>query len=223
MFSFIEPVVLLGGGACSLSMLNSLLQRRYPLVVADGGANHLDLQSPDVQRIVPDAIIGDLDSLENRSRWESVTRIVEIEEQDTTDFEKCLYSVEAPRYLALGFSGKRLDHTLAALHVAAKYSADKQVLLIGTDDVVLMCRGARQFQLRRGVRFSIFPLEPVSFVASTGHKYPLNGLRLSPTTMIGTSNEVTQGPVTLETEPGCDGAYAVILPLSLLSMILDER
>lgn len=233
MFSFTEPVVLLGGGACSRSMLSSLMQRHYPLVVADGGASHLDVQnlesrSPEGQSldgvsIVPDLIIGDLDSLENRRRWQSVTRVVEIEEQDTTDFEKCLYTVDAPRYLALGFSGKRLDHTLAALHVAAKYQTSKQVLLIGTDDVVFMCRGAQQFQLRRGVRFSIFPLEPVSFIESTGLKYSLNGLSLSPTTMIGTSNEVTDDLVTLDTEPGSVGAYAVILPVNLLGMMLDRQ
>ena len=216
-FSFSKPVVLLGGGACAYDTLLQLLQLSYPLIAADGGANNLD----DVS-IVPEMIIGDLDSLKNQSYWESKTQVVELAEQDTTDFEKCLYTVDAPAYIALGFTGKRLDHTLASLHVAAKYSLLKKVVLVGDDDIVLICRKAQQFTLKKGMRFSIYPLEPVSFSGSTGLLYPLNGLTLAPTTMIGTSNEVLDNQVTVETEQDSGGAYAVLLPVAALASVLEQ-
>jgi len=217
MFSFSSPVVLLGGGQCALDTLQQLLQRSYPLVVADGGANHLDDLS-----VVPEMIIGDLDSLNKRHHWESITRVVELEEQDTTDFEKCLYSVVAPLYFAMGFTGRRLDHTLASLHVVAKYSIQKRVVLMGEDDIVFVCRNTQQITLNRGMRFSIYPLEPVKFLRSSGLLYPLDGLTLAPTAMIGTSNEVIDEQVTLETEPENRGAYAVILSIEAFGKVVDQ-
>ena len=97
------------------------------------GANHLlnnaALPASNVE-IIPDLIIGDLDSLLQRPVWESMTNVVRLAEQDTTDFEKCLYSVSAPLFLAFGFTGNRLDHTLAAVHIAAKYIAEKSIILV---------------------------------------------------------------------------------------------
>jgi len=216
-FSFREPVVLLGGGECTSNVLLQLLQQSYPLIVADGGASHLEDTA-----IVPDLIIGDLDSLENQSHWESITRVVKLAEQDTTDFEKCLYSVDAPLFIAIGFTGKRLDHTLASLHAAAKYSSQKQVIVVSQDDIVLVCRSAQQVSLDKGMRFSIVPFEPIKFRRSTGLLYPLDGLTLAPTLMIGTSNEVLETKVSLETEPDNDGAYAVILPLDALEAVIKQ-
>jgi thiamine pyrophosphokinase len=43
-------------------------------------------------------------------------------EQDTTDFEKCLYSVAAPLLLGVGFLGGRADHHLAAMNVLVRYA-----------------------------------------------------------------------------------------------------
>ncbi len=217
MFSFNKPVVLLGGGVCVTDILLRLVQHDYPLIAADGGANHLGNLS-----IVPEVIIGDLDSLNRRSHWESVTRVVELAEQDTTDFEKCLYSVDAPLYIAVGFTGKRLDHTLAALHVIAKYSDQKRVVLVGEDDIVFVCRHVQRLSLAKGMRLSVYPLEPVAFVQSTGLLYPLDELTLAPTTMIGTSNQVIHDQVTLETAPDSDGAYAVILPIDALATVIEQ-
>jgi thiamine pyrophosphokinase len=211
-----EPVVLLGGGAC---MRDTLLRlgETYPVIAADGGADHLAGTG-----LVPDAIIGDLDSLQRRSHWESVTRVIAIAEQDTTDFEKCLYSVAAPVYIALGFTGKRLDHTLASLHVLARYCDDKRVLLVGEEDIVTVTRQSQQLSLSAGCRLSIFPLETVRYLRSTGLRYPLDGLELGPVTMIGTSNEVTEPEVTIEKVAGCDGCYALVLPADAFDSVLAQ-
>jgi thiamine pyrophosphokinase len=123
-------------------------------------------------------------------------------------------------YIALGFTGKRLDHTLASLHVLARYCDDKRVLLVGEEDIVTVTRQSQQLSLSPGCRLSIFPLETVRYVRSTGLRYPLDGLELGPVTMIGTSNEVTEPEVTIEKVAGCDGCYALVLPADASDSVL---
>ena len=48
---------------------------------------------------------------------------MQIAEQETTDFEKAIYSTRAPVTVALGMTGKRFDHTLAALDAVTRYAA----------------------------------------------------------------------------------------------------
>lgn len=217
-YQFDKPVVLLGGGQCAFDLLHTLLQKNYPLIAADGGANHLRGKS-----VVPELIVGDLDSLVDQDEWEMLTTVVRVAEQDSTDFEKCLYTVKAPLYVALGFTGNRLDHTLAALNVMAKYCGDKTIILVADCDVLLVRRGSFGIELTAGMRLSIFPLQPVRFARSVGLLYPLDGLTLSPTAMIGTSNEVSEDAVQLDVEPASRGVYAVVLPLVALDLILNNR
>lgn len=203
-----QPVLLLGGGGVPLPQLHRELSRGLPLIAVDGGANQL-LGSD----IMPDAIVGDLDSLQHRENWAKRCLLVPIAEQDTTDFEKCLYSVQAPSYIALGFSGRRLDHTLANLHVMAKRVHSHPVVLVGEHDVVIVCDGDMAIDLPQALRLSIFPLTPVTFEHSAGLLYPLDGLQLAVGQMIGTSNAVSSSRVEISKAEGDKGLYALMVPL----------
>ena len=211
---FDGPVVLVGGGGVDTSLLKQYAH--LPLVAADGGANHLRRIS-----MVPQAIIGDLDSVADKDHWQSVTKLIELTEQDTTDFEKCLYSVDAPLFIAIGFSGSRLDHTLATLHVLQKLHRTKRVVLISDDDVVCVCSGKVEIGLPVGTRVSVYPLNRIAFESSRGLLYPLNGLVMQPGEMIGTSNESNEAEVAIvpQESPDNNGCYALILPAAHLSAI----
>ena len=203
-----QPVLLLGRVEVPLPQLHRELSRGLPLIAVDGGANQL-LGSD----IMPDAIVGDLDSLQHRENWAKHSKLIPIAEQDTTDFEKCLYSVRAPSYIALGFSGRRLDHTLANLHVMAKRVHSHRLVLVGEHDVVVVCEGDVTIELPRGLRVSLFPLTPVVFERSAGLSYPLNGLRLAAGEMVGTSNSVSSENVQIIKAKADRGLYALMLPL----------
>ena len=102
MLSYSNTVYLIGNGSVHKEQFLSVYEPNAPLVAADGGANHL------VQwDITPNAIIGDLDSMDDRSFWESQTKVIHIPDQDSTDFEKCAIYVLAPLYLCFGFCGSR--------------------------------------------------------------------------------------------------------------------
>jgi len=202
---FDSPVILLGGAEVSTEQLFQVLARTYPLVAADGGANHL-LGT----EVIPDAIVGDLDSLTHQANWQKRTKLLSITEQDSTDFEKCLYSVQAPWYLALGFCGQRLDHTLASLHVLMQRLHSQHVLLLSEDDVIVLCDCSVSIQLDVASRLSIFPLTPVKFASSRGLLYPLDALHMQIGSSIGTSNSVTTGDVHIQLNNDSSGCYALI-------------
>ena len=183
-------MAIVGGGAVDPVLLGELAARGVALVGADGGADAIGAAG-----LVPAAIIGDLDSLSDRAAWESRTRVIHIPEQITTDFQKALYSTQAPVTLALGMTGKRLDHTLAALSAVLQYAPSRRLLLVDEVDVALAATGPVAFEAGPRERVSIHPLLPIRFLHSTGLFYPMDGLLLEPGGLIGTSNEGTGGPV----------------------------
>lgn len=218
---FDDPVVLIGGADVDEDLL-----RRYahlPIVAADGGVNHLRETS-----LLPQVVVGDLDSLQDREYWQSVSRVIEIKEQDSTDFEKCLYSIDAPYFIAIGFSGNRIDHTLAALHVMQKLHLHKRVVLASEDDVVCVCSESAELSLPVGTRVSVYPLNRISFESSAGLRYPLDDLEMQPGVMIGTSNSSSKPNVSIvprrETDRKPNGqksCYALILPSDSLQSMVD--
>jgi len=212
-----KPMILLGGGDLNRAAFDEITAHGYPLVAADGGANALLDTDP-----VPDLIIGDLDSLADRAGWQDKTTVIEVSEQETTDFEKCLIATSAPLYLGFGFLGKRFDHSLAALHVLARYAGTKRIVLIGDNDIVFVPTAPFEAAREIGSRFSVYPIGQVTFEASTGLKYPLDGLTLAPGVAVGTSNEVTESPVRIVPDAASDGQYAVILPTEALPNIISD-
>jgi len=199
-------LVIAGGGHVDLALLKTLKNTGATVIAADGGADACAKAD-----IVPAAIIGDLDSLERRPEWERKTRVIEIKEQQTTDFEKCLYSTKAALTLGLGLTGKRLDHTLAALDVMLRYSKKRQIVLVDETDLALLRNGAFSFQVAPGERVSIHPLEKVAFARSKGLKFALDGLELAPGKLSGTSNQATTGKFSIETAPGEQGSWLLLL------------
>jgi thiamine pyrophosphokinase len=204
MVVFDGPMAIVGGGAVDPVLLRELAERGVSLVGADGGADAIGDAG-----LVPAAIIGDLDSVRDRAGWEKRTRVIHIPEQITTDFQKAIYSTSAPVTLALGMTGKRLDHTLAALSAVLQYAPTRKLLLVDEVDVALAVVGSICFQAGMRERVSIHPLLPIRFSYSTGLYYPMDGLLLEPGGLIGTSNEGTGGPV--EIVPDNDTPWLLIL------------
>lgn len=204
------PVTLVGAGPATGADLAAALALAPEAVAADGGAGHV-LPGGKVFR----AVIGDLDSLEPRVaaavRAEGVP-VHRVAEQNTTDLEKCLYSVEAPLVIGVGFLGGRLDHELAALSALLRF-AGRPVILLGRGELCFALPPTLDLDLPAGTRVSIFPLAPVTGRAASGLRWGTTGLTLAPGARIGTSNEAMGGPVHLAFDrPGA----LMILPADCL-------
>lgn len=203
-------LTLLGGGEAPEDTVNSALFRAPVLVAADGGA---DLAFELGHR--PQAVIGDLDSLSDKSRAKMPpNRIFQVDGQDDTDFDKCLALLKAPVILCVGMTGRRLDHTLAAFNTLAR-NPHRAVILMGPLDICFHCPPSLSLELARGSRFSLFPMAAVTG-RSLGLTWPIEGIDFRPDGASGTSNRVS-GPVTLDFDrPG----MVAVLPHSALDIVL---
>lgn len=189
---FERPVTLVGGGTLTRDVLDEARALAPELVAADGGADRLA-----DWRLVPSAVIGDMDSVGDAERWRAgPTRLLQLAEQETTDFEKCLYATRAPFYLGVGFTGGRVDHLLAVLH-AMLARPEKTVVLLGEAEAMALVppRGALGLALQPGARVSLYPLRPVTGTHSRGLLWPVEGLAMAPGTRIGTSNVATSAEI----------------------------
>jgi thiamine pyrophosphokinase len=210
-------LVIVGGGTLDADLLRRLAAQGAHLVGADGGGDAIRAAG-----LVPEAIIGDLDSLADPAAWGAGTRIVKIAEQETTDFEKALYSTTAPLTIGLGMTGKRLDHTLAALDAVTRHAARRKIILVDESDVALALAGPFAFAVAPGTRVSVHPLTPTRFARSSGLKYPLDGLLLAPGLRTGTSNEADATVFAIEPEAGDGGVYLLILERRWLDGLVER-
>lgn len=197
-----RPVTLVGGGKVKKSLLKAAIVHGSKVVAADGAAK-VALK----WGIVPEAVIGDFDSVtESARRGIPADHFHLIKEQDSTDFEKCLARIVAPLVICVGFSGGRLDHQLAVLHGLMRF-AQQPCLLLGKRDVVFLAPPELRLDLPVGSRFSLFPMGNVA-AQSEGLRWRVEGIDFAPGQRIGTSN-VAVGPVRLTTDRP---AMLVILP-----------
>ncbi len=186
-------ITILGGGQVDGPQIRRALALAPYLLAADIGATHaLDLG------LQPDAVIGDMDSSNDLQDRLPKVPVFKISEQTSTDFEKCLYSLTAPFVLALGVTGSRLDHSMAAMNALACYP-DLPVVIISAGDLVFLAPQKMVLRLPVGSRVSLFPMGDCQG-ESAGLEWPIKGLQFSPMGRIGTSNRTAAPVVTLRFE-----------------------
>lgn len=195
-------VTLLGASKVKPHHVEESLTRAPFLVAADGGA-----ATALAYGLEPEAVIGDFDSLPQSVRDVlPAERLHAVAEQNSTDFEKCLRTIDAPLILAVGFTGRRLDHELAVYNALARFP-DRACIVIGTHDLVFLAPQEISLDLPEGSRLSLFPMGKVSG-RSQGLQWPIDGLEMAPDGRVGTSNRVV-GPVQLQFDAA---AMLVIMP-----------
>jgi len=209
------PIVLFGASPIG-SSVPSFIQKfkSWPVIAADGG-----LEAAIDSGLLPQMIIGDMDSVTNLEQLPVSIRQIRLSGQDDTDFEKCLRLIEAPLIVGVGFLDGRFDHSLAALDAMARLDHDRPILLAGSYDVVLRLRGNTELLIDRGVRVSIWPLGSQHFIRSQGLDWPLDDLTMQVGHRTGISNRTNAKTVLIAAGKG-DG-YVVIAPLAAFEKILN--
>lgn len=206
-----QGITLAGAGELRADTLTRALRHAPHLVAADGGAD----------RVValghrPDLVVGDLDSVSDALLQTLTPRQLRpVHTQDDTDFDKALDLIDAPFILATGFSGARLDHTLASMNTLVRHGARK-ILVDTGHDLCCVLPPALSLVLAPGTRVSLFPMGRVA-CTSTGLHWPVDGLRFDPGGKIGTSNIATGGPVRLTADAPL---MLLLLPEDLMDAVL---
>ncbi len=209
--SYRAGVTLAGGAPFSRATLDAALGLAPHPVAADGGADGLLGYG-----VVPEAVIGDMDS-RHAALPPGVAEIA-VAEQETTDFEKCLARLDAPLIVGVGFLGGRLDHTLAALSTLLGH-AGRPVILLGEEDVSFVAPEGWSMAVAPGTRVSFYPLRPATGVASRGLRWPIDGLAMAAGGRIGTSNEAADARIAARFDrPG----IVTMLPARCLSAAVES-
>ena len=213
LYSTQNRLLIVGGADFSEDLFYNLYEKEIPIIAADGGANFLADQS-----ILPELIIGDLDSVEEQKIQNIETqKIIKISCQNNTDLEKVLLNTQSPLTLGIGFLGSRIDHELASLSALAKYP-QKKIILVGEKDIILLAPPNLSLSSFEGMRVSLYPLGSVR-VQSSGLKWSTEGLTMNPVDLIGTSNEAVGKIIHLVPDKP---KLLLIIPISSLNDAISQ-
>lgn len=195
-------------GSPVVDELDKTLISSADLVVAvDGGADALARTG-----LVPDLLVGDLDSISSRALADLRARGVEVQvlrtAKDETDTEAALRLViargadELIVYGALG--GPRFDHMLGnMLLLNAPWLAGKKVRLLDGRHEIFLAHGDTTFAGQAGDVVSLLPLTPqAEAVATEGLQYPLAGETLHQFSTRSVSNRMTGAQARVTHEEG---------------------
>jgi thiamine pyrophosphokinase len=199
-----KTALILGNGKPpSRELINQFIGGDTLLLCADGGADTARRYD-----LVPDYIVGDLDSISRASSaGVDPTHIIRVDADNTgTDIQKVLrHAVDLgiSEAVLLGFTGGRTDHLLWNLSVFKTF-AEQIALRIVDEYCDLRLIGQRiRFRATIGQKISLCPLNgPVDGITTTGLKFALQNESLVPGLRDGISNEVVGDIVEIEVERG---------------------
>lgn len=165
------------------------------VVAADAGADRLLKYN-----IIPDIVIGDLDSISNKTSTKLEEWIVSNKNIQKTDLEKAVdYAFEkgATEIQIIGWSGGRIDHTLAALGLAF----NPKISLIDEQFAVEAVTDSKIIKGSESTLFSLIAM-PEARVSVDGARWELQHEKLKMGGR-GIHNEIgSSGEVTIECHSG---------------------
>lgn len=151
------------------------LRKAEHIICCDGAAHNLVLSD-----LEPEAIVGDLDSLDSSLAERFSDRLFRDSDQDTNDLTKAVQWCVRKGYndiVILGATGKREDHTIGNISLLAEYSRDINVIMVTDTGTVTPIRESCTVSSFPGQQVSIFSINPETKINSRGLKYQLNNLK----------------------------------------------
>lgn len=200
-----DAVILANGDYPTSSLPLEILSKTSFVVCCDGAVNEYIRRGG-----MPQAIIGDCDSLSEDIKASSSDIIHKIDEQEYNDLSKTikfLASIGKRRIAIVGATGKREDHTLGNISLLIEYMRWGIDVTMYTDHgMFIPCHGDRTFTSTPGQQVSIFSFGATGFHAK-GLVYPLHDFT---NWWQGTLNECTSDRFTIHAK----GDYLVYLNYS---------
>ncbi|MFI5144417.1 MAG: thiamine diphosphokinase [Ignavibacteria bacterium] len=175
----------------------------YKLIAADGCAETLLKFN-----IIPDFIIGDLDSVSDSTLSFFKTRgskIICVKEQEHNDFEKSLkFALKngLTCIAVMGFGGKRNDHLLNNYSILKKYSSACSIKLIDNQFEIFFLPKSYSFQYKIGKEISLIAFPKAGGIHTQGLKYGLKNGELIFGEREGALNEASEKNVSISFRSG---------------------
>ena len=199
-----KKCIILANGKPPKKNLITFFQGKHfkKLICADGGAN-----SAYELGLVPDAIIGDLDSIssETLNEFKSISKVIRLKGQNDTDVEKCLKFAIKNNYdeaLLTGVTGNRLDHTFCNLGIVLKIFSEINISLVAENSFLKPYSGIVKLKTKPKEIVSVYGIDSKTRISSRGLKYPLKNVSLPFGKKESTSNVATGNEVELKITGG---------------------
>lgn len=206
-----KKCLVMTGGCANLDFLRAFLTgRRYHMVVAvDAGLEILQKL-----QIVPDEIVGDLDTVNPSVLKEyednpNVSMEIHKPEKDETDTELALLTAAKRGCTTvdlLGALGGRMDHAIGNIQLLYQfYRQGMDVNIYDEKNRIYLCGRGKTYHRDElyGKYISFLPLtETVEGLTLKGFKYPLNHRLITLGTSLCVSNELTGATGIMELEKG---------------------
>jgi thiamine pyrophosphokinase len=200
-----KAAIVCNGSIQNYDSCKDKLRQVDKIICADGGTRHLYHMN-----IMPDVIIGDLDSSQGEYiehyRSNNVPIIRYSSDKDKTDTHICLeYALE--RYdeiVLLGATGSRLDHTFGNISIL-KLAADKGKIacIVDENNEIYVVKDEIKLKGNKGDILSLLPLSSrVEGINLEGVNYPLENAVMEIGNPYGVSNLFKESIVSLTIESG---------------------
>jgi thiamine pyrophosphokinase len=165
------------------------------IVCCDGSAENLIKGG-----YIPDAIVGDMDSLNEAIAGRFNDRIFKDEDQDTNDLTKAVAWCSKRGYrelIIVGATGKREDHTIGNISLLAEYVRDVKVKMVTDTGILMALTEGSVISSFPGQQVSIFSIDPETEITSHGLRYSLDRRKID-NWWVATLNEATGNSFSLE-------------------------
>ena len=166
-----DAVIVAGGEFPTAKQPLQVLKDASFVVCCDGAADRYIATG-----CVPDAIVGDGDSIsaENREKFAHLLHIIsEQESNDQTKAVRHLMERGTRRIAIVGATGRREDHTIGNISLLIEYARTGCDVRSFTDHgVFIPCNGTTTHKCRKGQQVSIFSIT-ANEMSSSGLLYPI--------------------------------------------------
>ena len=194
-----ETVILANGSFPVHSTPLDFLRTAKRIICCDGAANKLLLDD-----VVPNFIIGDLDSVYDEIKNIYAPIIIHQPEQETNDLTKAVHFCIENNWkeiTILGATGKREDHTLGNLSLLTDYAEKANVQMLTDYGVFNPLLKTATLESYRGEQVSIFSLHPDTLFTFHNLVYQVENRKLT-SWWQGTLNEAESDSFTIEFDNG---------------------
>ncbi len=151
--------------------LSCIREAEY-IICCDGAANDFIARGG-----IPDAIVGDCDSISEENRIRFADILHPNLDQETNDLTKSVqFCVENGRQeiIIVGGTGKREDHTLGNISLLADYAELAGVIMVTNWGIFTPIHSITEFKSYKGEQVSIFSIDPKK-LTTHNLKYPVEG------------------------------------------------
>ncbi|HSL88587.1 MAG TPA: thiamine diphosphokinase [Ignavibacteriaceae bacterium] len=168
-------IILANGKPPRKQIVAFLLRKGYStLICADGGANHARKMN-----LVPDYIIGDLDSISaiTLKYYQAKSDIIKLSRQNDTDVEKAIklaISKQFDEAVLLGVTGDRLDHTFCNLGIVLKFFDKIRCMIIAENSILFPLSKLNIIKSIPGETISLYGFNKKTKISTAGLKYSLS-------------------------------------------------